>query len=201
MAMRGRPRAYDREDALRKAMHVFWAKGFEGASLNDLTTAMALKPPSLYAAFGSKEGLFEEAISLYSKEEGSGIWDMLSVAETAFDAVRHVLVASANAFTQSDHPKGCMIVLAAPQPNGANQKVCDALRALRAQNITLLEERFEQAKAAGELCEEADTHAIAAYYVSVQHGMTFTARDGASRETLLAVAHCALAAWPALTQA
>lgn len=199
MPQRGRPRGFDREAALRRAMEVFWTQGYDNASLADLTQAMGINAPSLYATFGSKEALFHEAVALYVQTEGSGIWEQVETAPTARAAIAHVLHATAEAFTRGDTPRGCMIVLAAPQMQGANAQVCDALKAHRQANGCLLERRLKRAVEEGELPASTDCHALANYFVTVQHGMSIQARDGASRETLQAIADCAMASWSALT--
>lgn len=198
MAVRGRPRGFDREDALRRAMEVFWTKGFDNASIADLTAAMELAPPSLYAAFGGKEALFKEAVALYARTAGSGIWDDVPAAPTARAAVDRMLRATAEAYTCGPEPRGCMIVLSAPQMQGGNQAVCDELRDRRQASVEVLRDRFERAVAEGELDAGTDCRALAIYFVTVQHGMSIQARDGASREDLLAVADCAMAAWDGL---
>ncbi len=199
MAARGRPRSFDREEALRRAMQVFWKKGFDNASLAELTRAMGINPPSLYAAFGSKEDLFKEAVALYARTEGGGIWEQIPAAPTARAAIEGMLRATAEVFTRSRKPRGCMIVLAAPQVEGANPAVSEELKHRRAENIEILQRRLEQAVAEGELPSGVDCRAIATYFATVQHGMSIQARDGATRETLLAIADCAMAGWEALT--
>ncbi len=179
-------------------MEVFWAKGYEHASMADLTRAMGINSPSLYAAFGGKEALFREAVKLYVETEGGGIWDQVETMPTAREAVEHVLRASALAFTQGK-PRGCLVVLAAPQSEGSTAAVCDELKARRADNVVILESRLERAVTEGELPQGADCHGIAQYFATVQHGMSIQARDGASRETLLAIADCAMAGWERLT--
>lgn len=198
MSPRGRPRGFDRENALRRAMEVFWTRGFDNASMADLTQAMGINSPSLYSAFGSKEALFREALDLYIRTEGSGIWEPVDTAPTAQGAVEHVLRATAEAFTRGPEPRGCLIVLAAPQIQGANREVCDVLRAHRVENGCLLERRLRRAVEEGELPPSTDCRAIANYVVTLQHGMSIQARDGASRETLQAIADCAMASWEAL---
>jgi AcrR family transcriptional regulator len=199
MAERGRPRSFERTAALRRAMEVFWAKGYDGASLADLTAAMGIASPSLYAAFGSKEALFREAVALYGATEGTEIWTALPETPSARAAIERFLQASAVSFTRPDRPAGCLMVLGALLANDANAKVCRELRASRAGNVAALRERLDRAIAEGELPKNLDCEAIATFYATVQQGMSIQARDGASRETLLAVAACAMAAWDGLT--
>lgn len=198
MARRGRPPGFDRETALHQAMEIFWLKGFENASLADLTAAMGLRPPSLYAAFGSKEALFKEAVDLYARTYGSGIWDQVPTAASAREAVELLLRTTAEAYTRGPEPRGCLIVLSAPQMQGASPEVCEELQKRRTENIVILKRRLERAVAEGELAPDTDCDALANYFVTLQHGMSIQARDGASRETLLAIANCALAGWDRL---
>lgn len=199
MAQRGRPRSFDRTAALRQAMEVFWQKGYDNASMADLTAAMGLNPPSLYAAFGSKEGLFREAVAFYAETEGKGIWEEIAKAPTAREAVAHLLEATALAYTSGPEPRGCLIVLGAPQPECASPAIRDDLKKRRLDGVRILEERLERAVTDGEIPNHADCAAIANFYATVQHGLSIRARDGASRETLLSVAGCAMAAWDKLT--
>lgn len=199
MPQRGRPRRFDREEALRRAMEVFWVQGYDNASLSDLTRAMGINAPSLYATFGSKEALFQEAVELYVRTEGSGIWEQVETAPTARAAIEQVLRTTAEAFTRGPSSRGCMIVLAAPQMQGANAQVCDALKAYRQANGCLLERRLKRAVEEGELPASTDCRALANYVVTLQHGMSIQARDGASRETLMSIADCAMAGWDVLT--
>jgi AcrR family transcriptional regulator len=198
MSTRGRPRSFDREQALRQAMEVFWTKGYEHASLSHLTAAMDINPPSLYAAFGCKEALFHEAVELYARTEGAGIWEYLSRAPTAREAVEWLLRRSAESFTRGKVPRGCLIVLAAPQQDGASEPVLEALRARRRHGTELLAARLRRAVREGELPAGVDCRAVANFYTTLQHGMSIQARDGASRKALLAVAECGIASWDAL---
>jgi AcrR family transcriptional regulator len=200
MAERGRPRSFERTAALRRAMEVFWAKGYDGASLSDLTAAMAINAPSLYAAFGSKEALFREAVALYGATEGVEIWTAVPEAPTASEAIERFLRASALSFTRADQPNGCLIVLGALLANGGNTNVCRDLRQQRAGNVAALRDRLERAIAEGELAKDFDCEAAATFYATVQQGMSIQARDGASRATLLAIAACAMVAWDGLTR-
>jgi AcrR family transcriptional regulator len=199
MAERGRPRAFDRDDALRRAMEVFWAKGYDRASLSDLTSAMGINSPSLYAAFGSKEALFQEAVTLYGEVEGADIWNSIEQGRTAKDSVAGFLHSTAVAFTQPGKPAGCLIVLGALHSSDTSENSCSVLRGIRLQNLAMLRDRLERAVAEGDLPATIDTNAIAAFYVTVQQGMSIQARDGASREMLQAIADGAMASWDRLT--
>ena len=199
MAERGRRRSFDRVTALQRAMEVFWAEGYDGASLSDLTAAMGISSPSLYAAFGSKEALFREAVALYGETEGTEIWSALPEAPTAREAIERFLCASACSFTRAEKPAGCLIVLGALHANAANAAVCRDLRQHRAENVEALRARLGRAVREGDLAEGVDCLAVARFYATIQQGMSIQARDGASREALLEVAGCAMAAWDALT--
>lgn len=201
MAERGRPRSFDRQAALRQAMNVFWAKGYDATSLTDLTSAMGINPPSLYAAFGSKENLFREAIALYSTSEGDDIWSGIEQAPTAREAIATMLRASAESFSRPGKPRGCMIVLSALNADKGNAAICEALREHRVDNIKQLRQRLERDIAEGKLPAAIDTRAIATFYVTIQQGMSIQARDGASRKVLLTVADNAMLAWDGLATA
>ncbi|WP_274424016.1 TetR/AcrR family transcriptional regulator [Chelativorans sp. YIM 93263] len=179
-------------------MNIFWRRGFDNTSISDLTDAMGLNPPSIYAAFGSKEQLFLEALDLYSQTNGDGIWDYLESANTAHQAIWMLLRATAENYTRGTSPRGCMIVLSAPQMEGGNATVCEELKERRQQNVSLLQRRLERAIVEREIGRETDCTSVAAYFTCVQHGMSIQARDGASRETLLAIADSAMAGWGAL---
>lgn len=194
MADRGRPRSFDRTEALEKAMRVFWEKGYEGASLNDLTAAMGIGCPSLYAAFGSKEGLFLEAIAHYGKIVGGEIWEALETASTAQAAMRDFLDATVDAYSKTDSPQGCLIALAALHRDSSSGAICSDLRRRRAENINALRRRLRRGVEEGDLPAGFDCDAAALFYATTQHGMSIIARDGASREALAAVADGAMAA-------
>lgn len=198
MAARGRPRAFDRDEALRRALEVFWTKGFEGASMTDLTGAMGIASPSLYAAFGSKEALFREATRLYEADFGALIWDEAERADTAFGAIEALLFGSARAFTEPARPKGCFVTLSALTGGDASAALCDDMSARRRGKIDWLVERIARGVVAGDVAPGTDARALARFYWAVQQGMAIQARDGADRAALEAVARSALAAWPAL---
>ncbi|MEI9431434.1 TetR/AcrR family transcriptional regulator [Mesorhizobium sp. Cs1299R1N3] len=195
MSERGRPRTFDRTAALRRAMDVFWAKGYEGASISDLAAAMGINSPSLYAAYGSKEALFLEATDLYSRVEGADIWTALEEAPTARLAIERFLRRTAKAYSQTGRPQGCLIALGALHEDSSRGAICTDLRRRRAENLTALKKRLERGVAEGELPAGFDCRAAATFFATVQHGMSIQARDGASRAALLATVAGAMAAW------
>lgn len=198
MTERGRPRSFDRAAALQRAMEVFWAQGYDGTSMTDLIAAMAVNSPSIYAAFGSKEALFREAVALYRATEGGRIWGAMTTAPSARAAIDTVLRVSAEEFTRIRKPRGCLIVLGALHTDDGNEAVHRELQELRAENMKMLLLRLKRGVVEGELPDGPDWRAIATFYITVQQGMSIQARDGASRRALLAVADCAMAAWDGL---
>ncbi|AZK93135.1 MULTISPECIES: TetR/AcrR family transcriptional regulator [Streptomyces] len=197
MAGRGRPRSFDREVALARAMETFWIRGYETASMAELTTAMGINSPSLYAAFGSKEQLFREAVELYNAVEGAPIERALTEESTAYGALAAVLRWNARAFTRRDRPTGCLVVLSAV--NTGDEAVRRCLAELRAAGIDQFRDRLDRGVREGDLPEDADTATAARFYTAVVQGMAVQARDGAGREELERMAERALAAWSAVT--
>ena len=195
MAERGRPRSFDRTEALDRAMRVFWAKTYEGASLTDLTRSMGINAPSLYAAFGSKERLFVEAVAHYAQAHGSEIWRALDENLTIEEAVRQFLLLSAASFSRPDVPPGCLIVLGTQHDAGDANVAHRELRARRRANLVRIAARFQRAIADGELPPDFDFKGEAALLLSIQTGMSVLARDGADRATLEAIASTALRRW------
>lgn len=198
---RGRPRSFDKEVALKRAMELFWAKGYEGASMADLTAAMGIASPSIYAAFGCKEELFRQALQYYVATEGPEIWNGVRQAPTAYEAIESFLMQTARAFTRRSRPPGCLVVLAALHATDQSEVVRRELIVMRAKTVEDLRQRLAQGVASGEISPKADLAVIARYYVTVQQGMSIQARDGASRRELEHIAGAALAAWKSLTGA
>jgi AcrR family transcriptional regulator len=182
-------------------MEIFWERGYEGTSVSELTRAMGINSPSLYAAFGSKEGLFREAVTLYdSHEEGSITERALRREQTARAAVEAMLRENVELYADPENPSGCMVVLAANTWTPENEDVRNFLADLRRKVSDLLRERLERALAADELPPGTDIEAIAAYYNTVLEGLSIQARDGASREQMHAIVECAMATWDGLVK-
>ena len=202
MAQRGRPRSFDREEALRKATEVFWALGYEGATLADLQTAMGgITAPSLYAAFGSKEELFREAVELYSRTVGATMMRSLTEPATVRAAIAAFLLAAVDSFCCPGKPHGCLIVLGTMNCSRASSSVQEHLHAIRQQADEHIRRRLERAVAEGDLPAGLDIAAIAAiasFYTTVLHGLAIRARDGVSRQALTAAIDGAMAAWDTL---
>jgi AcrR family transcriptional regulator len=196
--VRGRPRGFDREAALETATRLFWRKGYAATSVSDLTEAMAIGSPSLYAAFGSKEGLYAEALRHYGERYEVLVWGHFRAATTAREAVAALLMDSAAALTGScgqNDPLGCMVTLSAVGSEG-HAELGERVRAARALAVTRVEERLGLGVVAGELSADCDIPGLARLIVAVQNGMSILARDGASRAELEAAAGHAMRAWP-----
>lgn len=192
---RGRPRSFDREAVLGRAMRVFWERGYEGTSIADLLRAMGITPPSLYAAFGSKEQLFREAIAHYCRIEGAGTAIAMRHDGSARDATERMLRANADAYAEPDKPSGCMVVLCATIGPPANKSVRAFLATQRGLSQDEIQHRLEVAVTEGELPSGTDTAGMALFYTTVLQGMSLQARDGAGRAALHRVVDGAMAAW------
>ena len=192
----GRPRQFDLDSALDKALLVFWRNGYEGASISDLTEAMGINPPSLYAAFGNKEGLFRKVVDRYV-ERHACFWEVARAAPTARAMVEHLLHASADFVTDEANPKGCLFVRGPMACSEAANKIRDELVTRRATGEAMLRERLERAVSAGEMSSELDPADYARYIMTVLEGMSVQAAGGASRDDLHKVADMTLRTWPA----
>jgi AcrR family transcriptional regulator len=191
---RGRPRAFDREEALAAAMHLFWRKGYSATSISDLTAAMGIGSPSLYAAFGSKEALYAEALEHYGRVHEAKAWGGFFAAKTARDAVAAFLCDTAAGLIEAAN--GCMVTLSAAGAEG-HEGLGALVASARNATLTRLKERIEQAKAASEIDKLVDTHRLARFVQTVQNGMSLIARDGVELGELIAVVDTAMLGWDA----
>lgn len=201
MSRTGRPREFDRQEALQQAMELFWAQGYEGTTLADLQRAMGgITAPSFYAAFGSKEALFRETVDLFKHTEGAPIAEALANAPTTRAAMEGMLRAAAESVCGEEKPSGCLMVLGAMNCMPANKGIEDFMREQRALREKFIRQRLRRGVAEGELSATADINALVIFYTSIVDGMAIRARDGASRKSLGAIVDCAMAAWDKLAQ-
>lgn len=194
-AERGRPRGFDRDAALERAMRLFWSKTYEGTSLADLTAAMGINAPSLYAAFGSKDALFRAAVAHYADHHGTEIWRSLRDVPAIDAAVERFLHETARSYTMPGDPPGCMIVLGTQHASDESDPVHRELRARRRAGLDMIIERLGRAVSEGELPAGFDVAGAAAFLLSVQTGMSILARDGADYAQLEAAARGGVLGW------
>ncbi len=187
----GRPRSFEIEDALERAMGVFWRQGYEGASLVDLTAAMGISAPSLYAAFGNKEGLFQAVLDHYDKARAAALAEVLN-APTAREVASRFLYSVADFATDPKGPPGCLLLQCGSSCDESAARIPEEVARHQAEKEAALRERFERAQAEGDLPNGATPAAFARYLIAVSSGMCVQAAAGASREELYAVAELAL---------
>lgn len=199
MARQGRRRSFDREAALTTATLLFWERGYEGTSVADLTQAIGINPPSLYAAFTDKRHLFDEVVQRYGHTFGAFLGEALREPATAREAFARMLREAAVEYTDPGHPAGCLVISAATNVPPAGADVQQALRDQRNNNVLAFEHRLRDAVRKNELPADTDVRALAVYYAAVIQGMSQQARDGASRRDLGRVAELAMQAWPTAT--
>jgi len=192
-AQPGRPRAFDPDVALDRAMHVFWAKGYEGASLSNLTRAMRINRPSLYAAFGNKQQLFGKVLDRYMDGPVAYFGKALA-APKARDAVKEIFFGTARMADDPRIPTGCLMVQGALACGDTSVRKEVAER--RAAAEVALRRRLQRAKREGDLPQSANPAELAGYVMTVVRGMAVQSAGGASRDQLRRVAQVALRAWP-----
>lgn len=181
--MAGRPRSFDRDAALAAAVELFWRRGYESTSISMLTAAMGVTPPSLYAAFGDKQHLFEEASALYFRRTCEGL-DRAVELPTARESVARMLDDTARAHTDAATPPGCLML---------TEPLLDAQREILRQRV---QDRLDRGVRDHELPETVDTAQLASFLVAVMRGMSGCARDGGTLDDLRGIAATAMAAWP-----
>jgi AcrR family transcriptional regulator len=196
MAVIGRPRGFDREAALEAAMFLFWRKGFAASSMNDLCDVMGVRSPSLYAAFGSKEALYLEAVEHYVRTQGLPVWDKLAEGATARAGIENLLIAGTDRLPKSRAaPAGCMAILAAVGDEWPTA-LSRAVKRVRLEMLSAVRARLEAAVAKGELPASTDIDGLSRFYMGVFQGMAIQAKDGATPAELRGAAAAAMAAWP-----
>ena len=191
----GRPRAFDPDTALERAMHVFWAKGYEGASLSDLTRAMRINRPSLYAAFGNKEEFFRKVLDRYVNGPLAYFGKALA-APKARDAIEQIFFGAARMAGDPRLPAGCLMVQGALAIGKAARSVRKEAAGRRARSEVALRRRFQRAKREGDLSKNADPAELARYVMTALQGMAVQGADGTSPDQLRPVAQVAMRAWP-----
>jgi AcrR family transcriptional regulator len=193
--VRGRPREFCVDAALSAALRVFWQKGYEGASLTDLTEAMGINRPSLYAAFGNKEALFRKALDLYERDKLAYMTSALD-APTARGVAERLLHGALDMQLNTSDPKGCLGVISTVACGAEAESIKAHVLARRASSDAALLQRFEQAKADGDLPDHVDPHGIARYLSAVIQGLCVQAGYGTSSDELRRLVNTTLELWP-----
>jgi AcrR family transcriptional regulator len=189
--MAGRPREFDREDALHKAKAVFWQRGYEGTSISDLVATLGIASARIYAAFGSKENLFREAIALYLAEEGAFADKAMREPNTRL-AIEKLLTHAVETYTRRNHPRGCMVVLSLTNYTSENEDIMCWLATYRQARAASIIQRLHQGVQSGDLPAQTDPQALGDYFATLLHGLSIQARDGVSRKRLLAMVQIAM---------
>ena len=192
MKRRGRPPKFDRGVALDQALELFWRHGYDATSLEDLTAAMGISPSSLYAAFGDKQRLYQEALAHYEQGPGAFAGVALAGGGTVRERLERFFIASCRNFSHPERPPGCMVLLAGTHCSPLEEMLRGKRQGARELLVGLVREAAE----AGELPAGTDVEAWGRFYAAVHAGLALQARDSASEEELLGVARAALAAWP-----
>ncbi|OBB10440.1 TetR family transcriptional regulator [Mycolicibacterium setense] len=193
-SVRGRPRSFDRDAALDKAIRLFWERGFESTSTRDLSSALGIGVPSLYAAFGDKQQLFAEAVQVYDRKYGGFIEAALVEEPTARQAVARILTEAPARYTRRGLPNGCLIV--SGDDGTADAAVKANLSRIRRQKTEEVADKVRGDIAAGEMPDDTDAGALAQYVMSTLSGIAQAACDRIPRARLEQVAAIALRAWP-----
>lgn len=192
MATVGRPRSFDKEEALKKAMHVFWEKGYEGTSMADLIESIGMKAPSLYAAFGNKDAIFKEVVQKYLPIVVNGQLATLNNTSDIVEAVQNTLKECVRLFTSPDNPHTCLIMTAAINASPEHQDHVVSLRAMREDYRNAWAQRFERAEQERQLTGQLSPQQLADFYVTLIQGMSLRAKDGANKQDLTRTAEIAL---------
>lgn len=195
--MAGRPREFDRDLALERARDLFWARGYEGVSMSDLVAALGIASARIYAAFGSKEALFREAIELYEAEEGGFADRALSEAKDIRSALEEMFRAAIELYTIGR--RGCMVVSAGTNCTRENAAVGAWLSEHRKARTQSIIDRLREAKHSGEIADHVDEAALGDCCATMLHGVSVQARDGVDADRLNAMVDAFLAAFDLMT--
>jgi len=193
---RGRPRGFDRNEALESAIRLFWSRGYEATSISDLTQAMDITPPSLYAAFGDKKRLFLEAVERYEQETGCFARRALMSEPTAELAIRRLLLDAVKSFTDRKNPKGCLIALGATNCAIESTDIFEALGERRRAAEKAVRARIATGQKVGELADNADVDALTGIVTATRYGLAIMARDGVRRARLKRIVEQLMMTWP-----
>ena len=193
---RGRPRGFDRDEALDKALLLFWSRGFEATSISDLTSAMRITPPALYSAYGDKKKLFLEAVERYERRVGCFAHKALTEEPTAEAAIGCLLHGAVDAFAKPRWPKGCLVVLGATNCAVDSSDISAALAERRKNAEMAVRARISAGQTAAELADDTDVDALTGTVTATLYGLAVKAKDGASRAQLHKIVDQFMRAWP-----
>lgn len=185
--MAGRPREFDRDAALRRARDLFWERGYEGVSMSDLVQELGIASARIYAAFGSKENLFREAVELYEQGEGGFADRAFAEEPTAIAAIERIFREGIELYTRKGGPRGCMVVSAATNCASENGRIRAWLEEHRRHRTASIIKRLKKAVQEGELSNDIDPQQTGDLCAALLHGISVQARDGVSRERLLSI--------------
>lgn len=192
----GRPPLFNRTKALGEAMKLFWDRGYEGTSFDQLLEAMEISPSSFYNSFESKERLYEQAVEHYLAGPGNFFDEALSAETDTRTAFERLAVTTAEMFTRKELPTGCMVLLGSLHLAPTLGSVRKMMKQYRSNSERMLADRLRIGVASGELSPETDVQELAAYFIAVFDGMAVQARDGAPRKRLISIARRAMSGWP-----
>ncbi|WP_049291740.1 TetR/AcrR family transcriptional regulator [Franconibacter helveticus] len=199
---RGRPKVFDREAALDKAMTLFWQHGYEATSLAHLVEATGAKAPTLYAEFTNKEGLFRAVLDRYitrfAEKQEALLFDDSKSVEQALESYCSEVAAC---FTSTDTPAGCFIITTSAALAASSDEIASAIKARHTQREQILSRFFAQRQARGELPASCNIDSLVRFVSCMLHGMSVSAREGAKCSELKEVIHTLLRLWPQLVNA
>ena len=193
---RGRPLAFNQDEVLDKALHVFWSRGYEGTSMAELTEVLGINKPSIYAAFGNKEALFRKVLARYLAGPTAFVTEALN-APTAQEVAKKFLLGAVEFLTKPCNPRGCMVVQGALTCGEGSAQIQQELINHRQSYEGALKQRFDLAITQGDLIENTNSAALAKYLATIHQGMSVQVTSGASKEELLAVVNLVIQHWPA----